>query len=195
MFNQTSPWGSMHRITIWGCLYIKPRREEGLWTSPQHVAVFLPFSSAEVCRLILSSAQEQPVLQLRDSSPGPAVGFDLFSQAGNQPPIWVWYSGKTSSSQAPLPWTGQVTLSPAPEPPKATLGKQESGRVAFSQSCTVPLEQHGASVPPLSPRPPGRADTPPAGLMQCDFKSAFDSKQPICYSVWQPSLSNHVIWC
>lgn len=160
MFNQTSPWGSMHRITIWGCLYIKPQREEGLWTSPQHVAVFLSFSSAEVCRLILLTAQEQPVLQPRDSSPGPAVGFDLFSLAGNQPPIWVWYSGKTSSSQAPLPWTGQVTLSPPPEHPKQpwesrSLGGLHSAKAALSLLRSMGLlYPHSAHAPPAELIPP-----------------------------------------
>lgn len=162
MFNRTSLWGSMDRITVWGCLYIKPRREESLQILPRHVAVFPPFSSAEACRIILSSDQEQPVLWPRDSAPGPPVGFDSFSLAGNQPPIWVWYSEKTTSSQAPLPWTGQVTLSQASKHPKQPwksrgLGMLHVAEAALSLSRNMgllyPRSPHAHLAEPIHPQP------------------------------------------
>lgn len=150
--------GSTDGITVWGCLCITPWRQEGLQPSPWHVAV-LPFAPVKACRITLSSAQEQPVLQIRDSIPGSPVGFFIQTcwESTSHLGVMLREGWLVPSPLAVNRESHPVTSIQAS---KATLGKQGSGKAACEWSCTVYLEKHRAPATLLSPSPHSTAATP-----------------------------------
>lgn len=147
---------------VWGCLCIKPWREEGLQPSPWHVAV-LPFAHVKACRITPSSAQEQPELQMREASAaGPPVGFSI-QTSWESTSYMIWCSEKAGLSQAPLLWTGQVTLSQAPQPLKQPWECRGLGRLSGNEAAVSiltrtellqPCSPHGLPEEMLHPNQP-----------------------------------------
>lgn len=175
--------GTTDRITVWGCLCIMPWREEGLQPSPWHAAV-LPLAPVKACRITLSSTQEQPVLQIRDSIPGSLVGFFIQTSWESTSHLdMILREGWLVPSPLALNRASHPVTSIQSNPGKAGLWE---GCPCMKLHC-LSWEAQG-SCNPAHPQPSQHSCYTPTSLMKHDFKSPLSSEQQICHLVWQSNL-------